>query len=192
MVPALGCRGNVVAGNLRSDRQPDDLHRSLPCPIRRYVRRRGIPALVERQLLWDKRGIIAARDIAKMAKSPNPREKTGAIVFDSKHRQVGAGYEGLPSELRDLPERMANKELRTIMQLSAVDWALHQAGDRARGGTVYTWPVAPRVRDALLIIRAGCARVVYGVHSQWEEAPNLTARALLEEAGVKCIATGDL
>lgn len=138
---------------------------------------------------WDRRGIVTARQVAALAKS---EDKRGAVIWGVDHKPISSAYNGFPSEIADIKARLDKEKLRALLELSAVDWALWlAAGHHALpGSTVYMWPAAPSVRDALLIIRARCARVVVQVNSQFEEWPNLTAKGLLEEAGVYCIEAG--
>lgn len=140
-------------------------------------------------LKWDKRGIITARQVAAMAKS---EDKRGAVIWSADHKPISSAYNGFPSEISDIKARLDKDKLRRLLELSAVDWALWLAvGHHALpGATVYMWPTAPTVHEALLIMRAHCARVVVQVNSQFEEWPNLTAKGLLEEAGVHCLEAG--
>jgi deoxycytidylate deaminase len=128
-----------------------------------------------------------------MRLSKSPTEKRGAALLDSEHMLMAKAYNGLPRGLLDLPERLTRSDIRAFLELSAIDNILFFAAQRNTtmfGSTLYCAPVAPTLREATLIIRARCMRVVYAVHSRFDEFPHLSAKKLLEEAGIECKAIG--
>lgn len=141
---------------------------------------------------WEKRGLIRAVQVSKFSKDPVAWE--GAVLWDHEHVPIMEAYNGMPSGILDLTARLSKPEIRALLSLSAIEnvlWlATEYAGSRVRGSTLFCHPVAPTVREAALIIRARCARVVYSVHSKLEEAPLLTSKKILEECGVECRAMG--
>ena len=143
-------------------------------------------------LKWDRRGLIDAEHVSRKSKDPVKFE--GAVLWDHEHVPIMQAYNGMSHNLLDLPARVSKAEIRALLGHTAIDnclWlAARHAGHRLAGSTLYCFPTAPTVKDAALIIRARCARVVYQVHSRLEEAPNLTAKAILEECGIECVEMG--
>lgn len=141
---------------------------------------------------WDRIGLLRAQEVARLSK--NPVMKLGAALYDIDHRPRAEAYNGMPRRIIDLPARLNRPDLRNFLELSAIDTVLYLAaeyGVAMIGCTLYCAPRAPTLREAPLIIRAGCERVVYAVHSVYAEYPHLTSRKLLEECGVECKAIGE-
>ncbi len=151
-----------------------------------------IPKFDQPSLKWDRRGLIQAEQVSRFSKDPVKFE--GAVLWDHEHVPIMQAYNGMSHNLLDLPARVSKPELRALLGHTAIDMCLwlaaRHASHRIEGSTLFSYPNAPTVRDAALIIRARCARVVYQVHSRLEEAPNLTAKRLLEECGIECIEMG--
>ncbi len=143
---------------------------------------------------WDRRGLIDAQKVARMSRDPVVFQ--GAVLWDHEHVPIMQAFNGMPRNIQDTPERIADPRIRELLSFSAIDnvlyLALRHAPQRVPGSTLFCHPNAPTVREAALIIRARCAKVVYGVHSKLEEAPKLTSYRLLRECGVECVAMGTI
>lgn len=106
-------------------------------------------------------------------KSKDPRTKIGAVVV-KEHRPVLWGFNGIPENVKDLPERMirpikykyfAHGERNACYQGTAF-------GISARDGTLYTQGI-PCCDCAIAIIQSKIKEVV--VHKQWQEYETLFA-----------------
>lgn len=143
---------------------------------------------------WERRGLIRAAQVSKFSKDPVRFE--GAVLWDHEHVPIMESFNGQPHNIQDIPKRLANPAIRALLSFSAIDnvlWlATKHAPERVPGSTLYCYPLAPTVREAALIIRARCARVMYSVHSELEEAPKLTSYGLLRECGIECVALGNI
>ena len=135
---------------------------------------------------WDRRLLLLAGYIAGWSKDPST--KVGAVLAHG-NRICGMGYNGLPMGVKDKRSRLMNRALRYATTVHAEANALQMAGDRARGATLYTWPLPPCSGCASLAIQAGVQRVVSPTPSpdlaaRWGASLRL-ARAMLREAGVR-------
>lgn len=135
-------------------------------------------------LKWDKRWLTHAQVVAGWSK--NPTDKLGAILTTPMgvHGPLHVACNGFPDGVDETQQRLAKDYVRDLLSLSAIAKVLISAGHDANGATLYSWPLAPTVADALLIIHFRCARVVYEVHSEFQEVPGFTSRTVLEEAGI--------
>lgn len=134
---------------------------------------------------WDRRMLALAKHVAGWSKDPST--KVGAVLARG-NRIVGLAFNGLPVGIKDKRSRLMNRALRYAMTVHAESNCLAMAGDRARGATLYTWPLPPCSACASLAIQAGVQRVVSPTPSpdlaeRWGESLRL-ARAMLREAGV--------
>lgn len=135
---------------------------------------------------WDRRFMELARHIAGWSKDPST--KVGAVLAHG-NRVAGLGFNGLPAGIQDKRSRLMNRALRYAMTVHAESNCLAMAGDRARGATLYTWPLPPCSSCASLAIQAGVQRVVsptpsHDLAARWGASLRL-ARAMLREAGVR-------
>ena len=135
---------------------------------------------------WDCRMLALAKHIAGWSKDPST--KVGSVLANG-NRIYGLGYNGPARGVKDKRSRLMNREVRLAMTVHSEANTLRMAGDKAKGATLYTWPLPPCSRCASLAIQAGVRRVVSPTPSpdlaaRWGESLRL-ARAMLREAGVK-------
>ena len=137
-----------------------------------------------REEKWDRRFLDLARYISEWSKDPST--KTGAIIVDSKNRIVSVGYNGLPAGVDDLPERLANRELKYKMIVHCERNALLFAKSSVEGCKLYTWPFMSCCPCAAMVISAGIKEVIAPIsdNPRWVDDFDL-ARILFKEAGVK-------
>ena len=97
------------------------------------------------------------------------------------------GYNGLPRQVRDTPERLDDRDVKLDLTVHAEINALAFAKEPLQLCTMYVWPLPPCIRCATSIIQHGIHRVVApepGLDSQWWKSV-MGAKAILLEAGVE-------
>jgi dCMP deaminase len=106
---------------------------------------------------WDERYLLLAQHVAKWSKDPS--SQVGAVVVKD-NRIVAVGFNGFPSDVVDMPERLEDREVKYEMVVHAEVNALLIAGQRADGATIYVQgrPVCASCAGA--IIQSGVQRVV--------------------------------
>lgn len=135
---------------------------------------------------WDTRFLGLAEYISSFSKDPTT--KVGSVIADQHNRIVSLGYNGLPRKVVDDPSRLHDRETKLAITLHAEENAILFAQGRARGGTIYTWPLPPCAHCAAQIVQAGLYRVVSPEPSpshaeRWGSSLRL-AEAVLLESGV--------
>jgi dCMP deaminase len=140
-----------------------------------------------RRYEWDRYNMGFA--IKAATKSKDPSTQVGAYICTPDNRPVSHGYNGFAQGVDDDPERYANREFKYAYIIHGEINAIIFAGERAKGGTLYTWPFPPCVRCAGPVIQAGIVRVVAPeptdeLKARWEKELN-QARSMFTEAGVE-------
>ena len=134
---------------------------------------------------WDIRFLRLAHHISQWSKDPST--KVGAVIVDNCRRIVGTGYNGFPAGVDD-DGRLDIREQKYEIVVHAEVNAILNAGDRARGGTIYITPMFSCSRCAGLVIQSGIKRVVAVERSDgnieaWAGSRGV-ARTMYYEAGV--------
>jgi dCMP deaminase len=133
---------------------------------------------------WDRRFMRLAREAASWSKDPDCQ--VGALVVAADKRRLSPGYNGFPPGIADLPERLADKELKNQLTRHAEPNALDNAGFDVTGATLYvTRHPCGTCAQAILsrrIARLVCPRPEFN-HGRWGPSHRI-AVLLLEEAGV--------
>lgn len=141
---------------------------------------------------WDLRFLELARQVSRWSKDPSTQ--VGAVLVKSG-KVTGLGFNGLPAGVEDDPERYAVREIKLQMIVHAEVNAILQAGDRARGSTLYVYPSFSSppccARCAGIAIQSGVAKIVgyeprqgsFGRASRWGEECS-RANQMLGEAQV--------
>lgn len=142
----------------------------------------------ETQRRWDLKFLALAQYFSNWSKDPSTR--IGGVVVGPDHEIRSTGYNGFPRGVKDLPSRLADRDLKLkIICHAEENCILHAAlvGVSLKGCTSYCeWP--PCTRCARSIINAGISEVVYAdkeIPERWQEDFNL-ALLILSEAGVLC------
>lgn len=135
---------------------------------------------------WDLRMLALCQHVAGWSKDPST--KVGSVLAKG-NMVVGLGFNGPARGVKDKRSRLMNREVRLALTEHSEANTLAMAGDRARGATLYTWPLGPCSHCASLAIQAGVRRVVSptpnpDLTARWGASLRL-ARAMLREAGVK-------
>lgn len=118
--------------------------------------------------------------------SKDPSTQVGAVIADGSHRVVAVGYNGFPAGMADTPARYADKTEKYARIIHAEMNALlfmreHPTADM----TLYTWPLPPCDRCAVMLLQAGLRHVVTPAtwpQRHWEPAV-ARAQSYIEELG---------
>lgn len=134
---------------------------------------------------WDDRYMGLARHVASWSKDPSA--KVGAVICDKMGRIISVGYNGLPRNIADLPERLNDRSVKYEMVVHGEVNALIAAHADLTGCILYTWPFHPCSRCAAMFIQAGILRVVAPPlpvdYVHWKKNIEL-AKEMFAEAGV--------
>jgi dCMP deaminase len=102
---------------------------------------------------WDRRYLDVAALVSSWSKDPST--KVGAVVVDHLGHIVGTGYNGFPVRVADTDERLNDRPTKYAMVVHAELNAILQAGERARGATIYVYPAFGKPP-----LCSGCAKAV--------------------------------
>lgn len=111
----------------------------------------------KRQEKWDKRFLGLSEHISRWSKDPST--KVGSIITDGI-KIISMGYNGLPQQVRDMPEILGNRTVKYKHILHAETNAILSAKTDLSGSTIYTFPFLPCTKCASMIAQAGITRVV--------------------------------
>jgi dCMP deaminase len=152
----------------------------------------GYTTGLERQEKWDRRFLDIAERVSTWSKDPSTQ--VGAVLVKDGVI-VGTGYNGFPRGVEDSDERYNDRPTKYAMVVHAELNAILQAGDRAKGATIYVYPSfgAPSLCEncAKAVIQAGVVRTV-GFEpnideeraARWAESLAI-ALTMCDEAGVQ-------
>lgn len=132
---------------------------------------------------WDDRFLGLAKYISQWSKDPSTQ--VGAVVTDRDNRIISLGFNGFARGVEDLPERLANRDVKYKMVVHAESNAILFARQDLKGATLYVWPFMPCASCAAKIIQTGIRRVVSvpNDNPRWQADFDLT-RMMFKEAGV--------
>lgn len=125
------------------------------------------------------------------SRSKDPSTKVGCVIASEDKVVVSTGYNGIPSGVDDLPERM-ERPAKYLWTSHAEENAVAQAarvGARLRGGTAYVTHM-PCARCARTLIQAGIVTVYVGDGTtSMPEVEFTVAKQMFREAGVLVFVT---
>lgn len=107
---------------------------------------------------WDRRFLQMAELVATWSKDPSTC--VGAVIVDNNKRVISVGYNGLPQKIKDLPERLENRELKLKLMVHGEINALLFANSKVEGCTLYTFPFMPCSQCCSMFIQAGIKKIV--------------------------------
>jgi dCMP deaminase len=111
---------------------------------------------------WDKRFLELAKHIASWSKDPST--KVGAILVNDQKIVVGMGYNGFARGVHDEKGRYLDRERKYKFVVHAEVNAILQAGNNAKGSTLYVFPsfmLPPICHECCkFAIQAGVKRIV--------------------------------
>lgn len=135
---------------------------------------------------WDQRFMDLAKFVATWSKDPSTQ--VGAVVANTHtKRVVSMGFNGFPTGVDDLQDRLDNREIKYEMIVHAETNALLFAGPAAEGCTLYVSPLAPCARCGVVIIQAGIKRVVAPFPDKKKEpwkTQSVISEQMFKEAGI--------
>lgn len=133
---------------------------------------------------WDKRFLELAEHIAQWSKDPST--KVGAVIVDDQRRIISTGYNGFARGVRDIDERLTNRDQKLDMIVHGEINAIVFAREPLCGTTLYTWPFMPCSRCAAIVIQAGIKTVCapYCDTVRWQKSFELT-KEMFAEASVE-------
>jgi dCMP deaminase len=146
-----------------------------------------------RQEKWDRRFLDVAKMVSSWSKDPS--SQIGAVIVNDNRHIVATGYNGFPIDVKDTPERYADRELKYKLVVHAEINSIIQAGHKAKGGTLYVYPgwglPCMCTECSKAAIQAGIVRVVGLQRSidaeklaRWKESLAF-AETMCIEAGIK-------
>jgi len=134
---------------------------------------------------WDHRFLEVAALVASWSKDPSTQ--VGCLLVRDR-RVLSTGYNGLPAQLSDLPERLSDRDLKLLYTIHAESNALLNSVTPVTGATAYVWPFPPCSDCAKLLVQAGILRVVCppcpSFLERWGDSLAL-GRSMFAEAGVE-------
>ena len=143
--------------------------------------------MVEMNSKWDIRFLELADSIATWSKDPN--RGVGCVIVSRANRICSTGFNGLPSGVEDLPERLIRPEKYDLICHAEMNAIIQCArhGVSPEDSTLYS-TFFPCIQCTLAIIQAGITRVVAWTceagDEHWEE--NIEkSKTLLGEAGIE-------
>lgn len=121
---------------------------------------------------WDRRFLRLAEDISHWSKDPST--KTGTVIVRPNKTISSIGYNGFPRGMSDNPSLYENRDVKYSRILHAEVNAILNAYENLYGHTLYTYPLIPCDRCAVIIIQSGIVRVVAPklpswLKDRWEE-----------------------
>lgn len=139
---------------------------------------------------WDKRYLQIAKEISKWSKDPS--KKIGAVAVGAKGQILSQGYNGFPRGIKDLQERLDNRELKYKYVVHAEMNVIYNAsysGVSLAGSTLYVYGLPVCSECAKGIIQVGISKVVLPKYDsdmlpRWKESWELT-KSMFDEAGVE-------
>ena len=116
--------------------------------------------------------------------SKDPSTQVGAVAFDHSNRIIETGYNGLPRNVVDLPERMERPQKYLWTAHAEENLVAHAARSRLEGTTVVVTHF-PCARCARMLINAGVAMVIYREQATaMDNEEFVVARQMFKEANI--------
>ena len=133
---------------------------------------------------WDNRFLDMAKLVASWSKDPSTQ--VGAVIVDYNNRVVSIGYNGLPKDIIDHPNRLNDRNLKYKMIVHGEMNAILFANKSLEFCTLYTYPFMPCPRCASMIIQTGIYRVVSynNIPERWKDEFALS-QTLFQEADIE-------
>jgi dCMP deaminase len=139
----------------------------------------------EDQHKWARRFLKIAKEIATWSKDPST--KCGCVIVYDR-RIIATGYNGFPRDVKDLPERYEDRELKYSMVVHAESNAIVNAVAPLEGATLYVTG-SPCCDCAKLICQTGIEDIVSIPDSpefelRWADSIEVT-KLLFRESGIE-------
>lgn len=144
---------------------------------------------------WDDKFIRLAKEISTWSKDPSTQ--VGAVIINENRRILATGYNGFPRGIRDIEERLSNRDEKYKFVVHAEMNAIYNAtfsGVSLDGATLYVWGLPACSECAKGIIQVGIKRVVMADVShlsgdinkveKWQKSFEISS-ALFDEATIE-------
>lgn len=125
--------------------------------------------------------------------SPDPSMKCGSVIVNDDDELVGMGWNDMPRGCSQSEEIWNNRPLKYERVVHGEVSAVIDAGNDARGATIYCWPpgIGPScARCTAVIIQSGIKRVVFvqtgEENPRWSESVKIGLE-MYKEAGVEVV-----
>jgi dCMP deaminase len=135
---------------------------------------------------WDRRFMDLASLYATWSKDPS--RQVGAVITREK-KQVSQGYNGFPPGVKDIDERLEDRQFKLKLMVHAERNAIYNARENLEGSTMYT-TLYPCNECAKSIASSGIKTLIFKdklVSSPGVEYNEDITRLILAEAGVQVI-----
>lgn len=145
---------------------------------------------IDERWKWEKRFLGIAREVSTWSKD---RTKVGAVIVNPETRKViSTGYNGFPPGMKDLQERLDDRDVKLKFTVHAEVNAIVRAHRDVSGFDIYTYPTLMKPNNcpdcAKTIAAAGIKRVFYyeeeNVAERWEKYASDT-RTIYDEVGIE-------
>jgi dCMP deaminase len=139
---------------------------------------------------WGERYLDVCDVVASWSKDPST--KVGAVCVGKDGQILSQGYNGFPRGIRDIPDRLNNKETKYKYVVHAEMNAIYNAtlnGQSLKGSTMFVKGLPVCHECAKAIVQVGIRMVVAQVPEEkenWKESADL-ATQIFEEAEVSYI-----
>lgn len=141
---------------------------------------------------WDYRFNNIAKEVASWSKDPSTQ--IGVIVVNPNTRAIlSSGFNGLPRNIEDTPERLNNREEKYKYIIHGEMNAIYNAaknGVNLEGSTFYVWGLPVCSQCALALSQTGISRVVIekvfieSAPDKWTDSWKLS-KEILQESGIE-------
>lgn len=135
---------------------------------------------------WDQWFIGLAKYISTASKDPSTQ--VGAVIVDKQNRVISTGYNGFAKGVKDLPERLQDREVKYSIVVHAEINAIVFATQPLQGATLYLYPFLSCSQCSSIIINAGIKRVVAPINDnpRWKSSFEMS-KSIYHEAGVQVV-----
>lgn len=108
---------------------------------------------------WDERFLRLAREISLWSKDPST--KVGSVIVSEHKTILSTGYNGFPRQMRDDPEKYADRDSKLSRILHAEVNAIIHLSARLTWGVLYIYPFAPCDHCCVMALEAGIKRFCF-------------------------------
>lgn len=136
---------------------------------------------------WNQRYMKLAQEVSTWSKDPST--KVGAVAIGDKGQVLAQGYNGFPRGVRDVEERLEDRDQKYKMMVHAEMNCIYNAtynGTSLDGAELYVYGLPVCSECAKGIIQVGIKKVIMQetrIPDRWIESSSLSTK-LFNEAGV--------
>jgi dCMP deaminase len=134
---------------------------------------------------WETRFLQLAKHVSTWSKDPST--KCGAVIVRPDRTVASIGFNGLPRNVDDSPERLLDRDKKLSYIVHAEANAILTAREPLNNCVVYIWPMQPCCHCAASIIQVGIKEVHcpqnISASQRWGDSFDV-ARKMFIESGV--------